>query len=145
MLEPKSRPKLIVGVLECLGLSLRVAEWEMMAMEWRAAGQACIKALVGVSCLHGRQLSYLHGAGNRSPTRVGGGARALCSRRVSWPTYQSEPEGGHARRRLLVRGGDLSCEAKTYREDSSCRELVGDVANWPETGRLASVGLDRGP
>jgi hypothetical protein len=40
--------------------------------------------------------------------------------------------------RLVVRGGDLSCE------DPSCRELVGDAANWPETGRLTSVGLDQG-
>jgi hypothetical protein len=44
-----------------------------------------------------------------------------------------------------VRGGDLSCEAETCRGDPSCRELVGDAANWPETERLASVGLNRGP
>jgi hypothetical protein len=49
------------------------------------------------------------------------------------------------RQRLLVRGGDLSCEAETCRGDPSCWELVGDVANLSETGRLASVGLDRGP
>jgi hypothetical protein len=51
--------------------------------------------------LHDRQLVYLHGAGNRSPRRVGGGARALGSRRVAWPTYQSESGGGRARWRLL--------------------------------------------
>jgi hypothetical protein len=45
----------------------------------------------------------------------------------------------------VVRGGDLSCEAETCREDPSCRKLVRDAANWSETGRLASVGLDRGP
>jgi hypothetical protein len=50
-----------------------------------------------------------------------------------------------ARRRLLERGGDLSSEAETCRGDPSCRELVGDAANWLETDRLASVGLDRGP
>jgi hypothetical protein len=44
-----------------------------------------------------------------------------------------------------MRGRDLSCEAETCREDPSCRELVGDAANWPKTGRLASVGLDQGP
>jgi hypothetical protein len=48
-----------------------------------------------------------------------------------------------ARRRLLVRDGDLSCKAETCRGDPSCRELVGDAAIWPETGRLASVGLVR--
>jgi hypothetical protein len=30
----------------------------------------------------------------------------------------------------------LSCEAETCRGDPSCRELVGDAANWPKTGRL---------
>jgi hypothetical protein len=50
-----------------------------------------------------------------------------------------------ARRRLVVGGGDLSCEAETCRGDPSYRELVGDATNWPETRRLASVGLDRGP
>jgi hypothetical protein len=44
-----------------------------------------------------------------------------------------------------VRGGDLSCKAETCHRDPSCRELVRDAANWPETGRLASVGLDEGP
>jgi hypothetical protein len=44
-----------------------------------------------------------------------------------------------------MRGGDLSCEAGTCRGDPSCRELVGDAANWSETRRLASVGLNRGP
>jgi hypothetical protein len=77
--------------------------------------------------------------------RVGGGVCALYSRRAPWPTYQSEPEGGRARRRLVVRGGDFSCEAETCRGDPSCGELVGDAANWPETGRLASEGLDQGP
>jgi hypothetical protein len=39
---------------------------------------------------------------------------------------------------LLVRGGDLSCEAETCCGDPSCRELVGDAAIWQETGRLES-------
>jgi hypothetical protein len=115
-----------------------------------------------MSCLPSRQLLYLHGVGNRSPKRVGGGACALRSRRASWPTYQSEPEGGRARWRLVVRGGDLSseaetsrarqrlvvrggdysCEAETCRGDPSCGELVEDATNWLKTGRLASVGLD---
>jgi hypothetical protein len=49
------------------------------------------------------------------------------------------------RRRLLVRGEELSGEAKTCRGDPSSGELVGNVANWPKTGRLTSVGLDQGP
>jgi hypothetical protein len=43
-----------------------------------------------------------------------------------------------------VRGGDLSCEAETCRGGPSSGELVRDAASWPETGRLASVGLDQG-
>jgi hypothetical protein len=46
---------------------------------------------------------------------------------------------------VVVRDRDLSCEPETCRGDSSCRELVGDAANWLKTGRLASVGLDQGP
>jgi hypothetical protein len=38
--------------------------------------------------------------------------------------------------RLVVRGGDLSCEG------SSSGKLVADAANWLRTGRLASEGLD---
>jgi hypothetical protein len=34
---------------------------------------------------------------------------------------------------------------KNFRGDSSGRELVGDATSRPETERLASVGLDRGP
>jgi hypothetical protein len=43
---------------------------------------------------------------------------------------------------LLVRGGNLSCEAKT---GSSSGKLVGDAANWLKTRRLASEGLDEDP
>jgi hypothetical protein len=73
-----------------------------------AAGQAKIKALVGVSCLHGHQLLYLYGVGNRSSTRVGGGARVVSFRCASGLTRQSEPilsceaEICHARRKLVV-------------------------------------------
>jgi hypothetical protein len=45
---------------------------------------------------------------------------------------------------LVVRGGGLSCEAETCRGGPCSGELVGDAANWPETGCLASVGLGQG-
>jgi hypothetical protein len=66
--------------------------------------------------------------GNRSSTCVASGARALGLRCASGPTHQSEP--------------DLSCEAETCHGDPFSGELVGNAANWPKTGRLASVGLD---
>jgi hypothetical protein len=47
--------------------------------------------------------------------------------------FSCEVETCRVRRRLLVRGGDLLCEAETSRGDPSCRELVGDAANWSET------------
>jgi hypothetical protein len=105
----------------------------------RAAGQTSIKALVGVSCLHGCQMLYLHDVGNRSSTRVGGGARD-----VRLGPRASRGRTSCARRRLVVRGGDFSCKAETCRGDSSSGELVGDAANWSKTGCLASVGLDQG-
>jgi hypothetical protein len=36
-----------------------------------------------------------------------------------------------------MRGGDMLW-------GPSSGEPIGDAANWPETGRLASVGLDQG-
>jgi hypothetical protein len=49
-----------------------------------------LRLLLGsVVCMGRHQLVPLHGAGNRSPTRCDGGARASASRRVSWPTSQS--------------------------------------------------------
>jgi hypothetical protein len=104
----------------------------------RAADQTNIEALVGVSCLHGCQLLYLHDVGNRSSSHVGGGARTMCL-----GPRASRGRTCRARRRLVVRGGDLSCEAETCRGGPSSGELVGDAANWPETGRLAVWVLTR--
>jgi hypothetical protein len=54
-----------------------------------------------------------------------------------------------ARQRLVVRGGDFSCEAETSRARRGLFVGVplvgnwsGDAANWPKTRRLAGVGLD---
>jgi hypothetical protein len=65
--------------------------------------------------------------------------RWWCSRRgLSLCVRAHAPVGAD----LVVRDGDLSCEAETCREGPSSGELVGDAANWLKTGRLASVGLD---
>jgi hypothetical protein len=72
---------------------------------------------------------YLHDVGNRSPTRVGGGARVVChGLRTSQSRgevergedFSCEAETSRVRQRL-VRGGDFSCEAETCRADSSGR------------------------
>jgi hypothetical protein len=78
-----------------------------------------LRLLSGPTACMGRQLVHLHGAGNRSPTRHGGGVRAPGSHRVSWPMPQSESGGARARRRLVV-------------ESPSCREVVRDAANSSE-------------
>jgi hypothetical protein len=58
-----------------------------------------------------------------------------CSRRESPLRIRAHTPVGAG---LVVRGGDLSGVPLVG-------ELVGDAANWPKTGRLASVGLDQGP
>jgi hypothetical protein len=98
--------------------------------------------------------------GNRSSTRVDGGARVVrlgprasrgrtCRERrrlvVQGGDFSCKAETCRARSSLVVRGGDFSCEAETCRGDPSSKELVEDAADWPKTRRLASVGLDQGP
>jgi hypothetical protein len=68
------------------------------------------------------------------PACVGGIARAMCL-----GPRNSRRQTRRVRRRLVVRGGDLSCEAETCR---ARRRLVGDAAIRPRTGHLASEGLD---
>jgi hypothetical protein len=96
-----------------------------MLMDGCADEHTRIKALVWANCLHDCQLVHLHGAGSRSPTHFGGGARATCHDRR---TSRSRGE--------LVRGGDLSCKAETCRVRRRfvggyppCGELVGDDAH----------------
>jgi hypothetical protein len=111
-----------------------------------------LRLLSGPAVRTDSQLVCLHGAGNRSPTRRGEDVRVSGSHRVSWPMPQSESGIARARRRLLMRGRGLSCEAEICRArrrllggGPSSRELVGGAPNWSGTGRLASEGLDRDP
>jgi hypothetical protein len=52
-----------------------------------------LRLLSGPAARVGRQLVCLHGVGNWSPTRRGGDVRVPGSRRVPWPTPQSESGG----------------------------------------------------
>jgi hypothetical protein len=73
-------------------------------------GRPVLRLLLALAACMGRQLVSLHGAGNRSPTRHGGGARAACrGPRLSRSRGGlCEVETSRARRRLVVRGGNLS-------------------------------------
>jgi hypothetical protein len=102
--------------------------------------RAVLRLLSGPAACSGRQLVCLHGAGNRPPTRRGEDVCVSGSRRVSWPTPQSKTETARANKRLVVRGGDLLCEAETCRArrrllegGPSSGELVGDAPNWSGT------------
>jgi hypothetical protein len=74
----------------------------------------------------------------RSPSRIGSAARVVhpgphTSRNLD---LLCEAETCRARWKLVVQGGDLSCEG------SSSGKLVGDAAVRPRIGRLSSEGLD---
>jgi hypothetical protein len=75
--------------------------------------------------------------GNRSSTRVGGGARV-----VRLGPRASQGRACRVRRRLVVRGGDLSCEVETSR---ARRRLVvgdfssGELSEMHPTGRRLDV------
>jgi hypothetical protein len=99
-------------------------------------GRPALRLLTGLTTCMGRQLVPLRGTRNHSSTCRGGGARVPGSRRASWPTPQSESGGARVRRRLLMRGGDSSCEAET------CRGGIPLVGNWSKmlpTGRKHDV------
>jgi hypothetical protein len=84
-------------------------------------GRPALRLLSGPAVCMGRQMVRLHGAGNRSPTRRGGGVRATC--------HGPRPSRSRGE---LTRGGDLSCEAESCR---ARRRLVGGVplvGNWSE-------------
>jgi hypothetical protein len=56
-----------------------------------------LRLLLGPVARTGRQLVCLHGAGNRSPTHHSEDVRVSGSRRVSWPTPQSESGAARAK------------------------------------------------
>jgi hypothetical protein len=72
-----------------------------------------LRLLSGPAARTSHQLVCLHGAGNRSPTHRGEDIRVSGSRHVSWPTSQLESGTARVNERLVVRDGDLSCEAET--------------------------------
>jgi hypothetical protein len=92
---------------------------DLMAVQ---LSRATLRLLSGPTARVGRQLVRLHGMGNRSPTRRGRGVHARD--RATWYGLRLG-----WRRRLVVRGGDLSCEVETCRRGSSSGELVGEAPN----------------
>jgi hypothetical protein len=90
------------------------------------------KAPTGEGRLHGRQLLSPRDVEIRLPTRVGGLARAVCL-----SPRASRSRTCCARWRLVMRGGDLSCEAETCR---ARQRFVGEVATRVKIGCLAGAG-----
>jgi hypothetical protein len=119
-------------VLECLRLSFACdrVEVDVDVMVARLVRLA-FKAPAGAGCLHGCQLLSSRDVEIRLLACVGGLARAVCP-----GPHTSRSRTCRVRRRLVVRGGDLS------REASSSGKLVGDAAVRPRTGQLVSEGLD---
>jgi hypothetical protein len=119
-------------VLECLGLSLAcgragddgdvmAAQLVRLALRLLARRATCMAA----SCCILRDVEI------RSSSRIGGVARV-----VRLGPHTSQSRTCRARWRVVVRGGDLSCEG------SSSGKLIRDAAIWPRTGRLTSEGHD---
>jgi hypothetical protein len=123
-------------VLECLGLSFACgrAEVDGDVMAARLVRFA-FKAPAGAGRLHGRQLPPPYDVEIRFPTCIGGLARAMCL-----GPRTSRSRTCRVRRRLVVRGGGLSCEEETCH---ARRRLVGDAAVRLRTGCFASEGLDK--
>jgi hypothetical protein len=87
---------------------------------------SCCLAWRGESFPHARQWWCLR------PVLV---PRVMAHVPVGGEDLSCEAETSRARQRLVMRGEDSSCEVETCRADPSYRELVGDAANWPKTGR----------
>jgi hypothetical protein len=106
---------------------------ELMATR---SGRAALRLLSELEAHVCRQLVHLHVIGNWCPTRRSGRVHVSASRHVVRFASWSETESARAHELLVVRGGDLSCEAETCQarrrlvgEGSSSRELVGEAPN----------------
>jgi hypothetical protein len=91
-----------------------------------------------VGRLHGRRLLFPRDVEIRSSPRIGSVTRVVSPgpRTSRSLDLSCRAETCRAGPRLVVRGGDLSCEG------SPSGKLVGDAAVRPRTGCLASEGLD---
>jgi hypothetical protein len=124
----------------------------LMAVQLSSVALCPLSKMSAPAC---HQLVCLHGMGNWHPTRCNGGSRALVWHHVMWVAPWSETgtarankqvvgggdssceaEAGHARRRLVVRGEDLSCKEKTCRRSFL---LVGDLLEKLPTSRKQEI------
>jgi hypothetical protein len=83
-----------------------------------------------------RQLVRLHGMGNWCPTRRSERVGALVQHHIAWTTPWSEAETAHANEKVVVRGGDLSCETEIGRRSFL---LAGNLSEKLPTGRKQDV------
>jgi hypothetical protein len=130
MLRPNRKSELVVGGTRVPWVKFacyRVGrDGGLMAAR---LSRATLRLLLEPAARGGRQLVRLHGMGTSPSTRRGGGVHVPGSRHVVRFVPWSEAETARANEHFVVRGGDLSCEAKTYRRGSSSRELVREAPN----------------
>jgi hypothetical protein len=122
-LGPNRRPALIIGCTQVLLTELACYRVRRDVASGAARlNSAALRLLSDLAARACRQLAHLHGVGNWRPTRRCEGARASGWRHVrvghvlvrdgncSCERAGCRRRGGspHARRRLIVRGGDLS-------------------------------------
>jgi hypothetical protein len=98
-----------------------------------------MKAPVRVSSSHRPLAGVFAWREELSPTRRGEDVCVSGSRLVSWPTPQSETGTARANELLVVRGGNLSCEAETWR---ARRRLIVRGGNYSEGVPLVGNWLE---
>jgi hypothetical protein len=86
-------------------------------------GRAAFRLLLEPDTRARRQLVHLHGMGKQHPTCCSRRVHVSGSRHVVRLVSWSKTESARAKELLVVRDGDLSCEA------SSSRERVGEAPN----------------
>jgi hypothetical protein len=125
MLRPNRRLVLIIGgtlvprsELACCRVG---CDGVLMVTRLCKAALRLLSELAARACC---QLVRLHGMGNGRPTHCSRRVHVLVQRHVAWTAPWSEMETARANEQVVVRGGDLSCEAETCHRSFL---LVGDL------------------
>jgi hypothetical protein len=135
--RPNCRHVLVVGGTQVPRVELarcRVGCDDDLMAAW--LNRAALMLLSGPTARVGCQLVRLYGMGNRRPTRRSGRVHVSGSRHVVRFASWSEAESARVNKQLVVRGGDLSCEAENGRRGFP---LVGNLSEKLSTSREQEV------